>query len=145
MNDGDHFLRPDETLSDDGSRPWRWLESTHELQTQTYGYDFESMSTGDLASYVTWNVFATYQELAEISVEHSWKPWAVDDPFVNRRRILDEVVDCLHFLGNILVGLRVDDAELESAYRAKQGQNRRRSASGTYSARKGGVGDGSDL
>lgn len=124
---------------------WRWLESTKELQSVTYGYDWTKFSTKSLADYIWWNVFAANQELAETAVEFSWKPWATDPPFVNRDRIRDEVIDVLHFLGNILVSLGVDDDELAYFYALKQQKNRKRQASGNYSARKGSLGEGSDV
>lgn len=134
---------------------WRWLESTRQLQTETYGYDLFELSLGSrfgaspervaaLAKHLEWNLLAAYQELGEVGIEFSWKPWAVDKPFVNRRRVIDEVVDQMHFLGNILVSMGVSDVEFEGAYRQKQDKNRRRQASGTYSAQKGGLGEGSD-
>lgn len=91
-----------------------------------------------------WNVFAAQQELAELAVEFSWKPWAVDEPFVNRERIIDEAVDVLHFVGNILVAVNATDEELNEAYEKKVQLNIARKTSGTYSAQKGGLGDGSD-
>lgn len=98
----------------------------------------------EIAKYIEWNLFAAYQELAEMAVEFSWKPWAVDEPFVNRDRIRDEAIDVLHFLGNILTSIDVTDDELVYFYQLKQDKNRRRAASGKYTARKGGVGEGSD-
>lgn len=127
---------------------WKWLESTRDLQQNTYGYDLEWLS--DLsepdatAHYLDWNQTAAVQELAELREEFSWKPWATDKPFVNRQRIIAETVDVMHFLGNILVGLGVNDEEYEAAYRMKQDINRARAASGSYSAKKGGISEGSD-
>lgn len=141
---------------------WRWLESTHELQRKTYGYPIEdfadlavhgggggkcdgnSQEIGDLCKYVDWNQVAAVQEMAELREEFSWKPWATDPPFVNRERIIKESVDVLHFIGNILVGLGVTDEELWDHYQKKQEINRQRAASGTYSAIKGGLAQGSD-
>lgn len=135
---------------------WKWLESTYKLQRETYEYPLDILArgaipgasaqlVGPLAAYIFWNLFAAQQELAEAAVEFSWKPWAVDFPFVNRERMLDEIVDANHFLGNILVGMGVTDEEYERAYRQKQDKNRARQASGTYSAKKGGLGEGSDV
>jgi dUTPase len=125
---------------------WKWLESTHELQTKTYRYDFGEIAVDpeQLSYYLLWNFFAANQELAEAAVEFSWKPWAIDDPFVNTERILNEIVDINHFLGNVLVVLGISDKQYEAAYRAKQDKNRRRAVSGNYSAKKGGLGEGSD-
>jgi hypothetical protein len=95
--------------------------------------------------FLDWNVTAAIQELAEVREEFSWKPWATDEPFVNRDRVRDEVVDVMHFLGNILVAIGVTDEELAEAYQAKQEKNRLRKESGSYSARKGGIAEGSDV
>lgn len=134
---------------------WKWLESTFELQTNTYDYPLKWFSDGlklgasavikQLAAYIDWNQTAAVQELAELREEFSWKPWAVDAPFVNRERVIDEIVDVHHFTGNILVGLGVTDEEFEAAYQRKQQKNRDRVASGSYSAKKGGLAAGSDI
>ena len=134
---------------------WKWLESTDDLQRNTYGYDLDELATGasahadhrqadNLSKYIDWNVTAAVQELAEVREEFSWKPWATDSPFVHRERVLKEVIDVQHFLGNILVAMAVTDEEYEEAYRLKQSINRKRVSSGNYSAKKGGLNQGSD-
>lgn len=123
---------------------WHWLESTNELQRNTYHYAYEDWDDEMLCDYIDWNQTAAVQELAELREEFAWKPWATDPAFVNRQRILEEAVDICHFLGNILVAIGVDDTLWEQAYRSKQNLNRRRAASGTYSAQKGGLAEGSD-
>jgi dimeric dUTPase (all-alpha-NTP-PPase superfamily) len=129
---------------------WRWLESTDKLQRETYGYgrEYESVHEGEwvaLSRYLDWNLTAAVQELAEVREEFSWKPWAKDEPFVNRVRVREEIIDALHFLGNMLTVMGVTDKELAEAYQKKQEINRARAASGTYSARKGGLAQGSDI
>lgn len=127
---------------------WRWLESTDKLQRETYGYGDEysqaSVDPAKMAHYIDWNCTAAVQEMAEVREEFSWKPWATDTPFVNKGRVLNEIVDVLHFLGNILTVMEVTDDELAIVYQEKQDINRRRAASGTYSAKKGGLAEGSD-
>lgn len=127
--------------------PWRWLESTDELQRESFGFDWDVLgrTPAKVAASLKDNIFALMVELAEASVEFSWKHWATDEPFVDRDRALAEFVDAGHFLANCLHALGVSDAEWEEAYRAKQDKNRRRMASGTYSARKGGLGEGSEV
>jgi dimeric dUTPase (all-alpha-NTP-PPase superfamily) len=131
------------------SESWRWLRSTKYLQTNVYGYDMDHLATLEhpdgTAHFLDWNVTAAVQELAEVREEFSWKPWATDQPFVNRDRIRDEIIDVLHFLGNALVAIGVDDEELKMHYQHKQEVNRQRHDSGTYSARKGGLSEGSDV
>jgi hypothetical protein len=122
---------------------WQWLESTRQLQTETYGYDLdglrEAAEDGDsqpLAAYIDWNQIAIVEEASELRKGFSWKPWATDAPFVRRQYIIEEAVDLLHFIGNILVGLGVTDAELRREYQAKQQINRERQRSSIYSALK---------
>lgn len=123
---------------------WRWLESTLVLQRDTYHVD-PGMDVAAQCKYLDWNLTAAGQELAEVREEFAWKPWATDEPFVNRDRVIAECVDVLHFVGNILTGVGCDDLELWDAYREKQEKNKRRQASGTYSARKGGISEGSEV
>lgn len=125
--------------------PAKWLRSTKWLQETIYGYeDPKDLDTASIANYIDWNQVAAVQELAELREEFSWKPWATDEPFVNRERIKQEAVDTLHFIGNILHGAGITDEEFWTAYRAKQEKNIRRATSGTYSARKGGIAEGSE-
>jgi hypothetical protein len=128
---------------------WKWLESTDKLQRGTYGYgpiydDYARGATYYPSYYLDWNATAAVQEMAEVREEFSWKPWATDAPFINRDRVRDEIIDVLHFLGNMLTVIGVTDEELAEAYQKKQAINRARAGSGTYSARKGGLSEGSD-
>lgn len=123
---------------------WRWLVSTVELQRDYFDQDPTGRSTEEVAASIKDNSFALIVELAEMSVEYSWKHWATDPPFVNRERVLKEAVDAGHFLANILVANGITDEEYEAAYQAKQEINRERMRSKRYSAVKGGLGDGSD-
>jgi hypothetical protein len=146
---------PDVEWHDLKSPRWQWLSSTYELQSETYEYPLTWFSQGlrlgssavikELAGYIDWNMTAAGQELAEARVEFSWKPWATDAPFVNKERLLDELVDVNHFIGNILVAMGVTDEEYAAAYQRKQQKNRDRAASGTYSAKKGSLGEGSNV
>lgn len=126
------------------SERWRWLDSTVALQRDFFGQPVGDRPVADVAASIKDNTFAILVELAEMSVEYSWKHWATDDPFVNRERVLSEAVDVGHFLANILVANGVTDEEWEAAYQAKQEINRERMRSKAYSAKKGRLGDGSD-
>lgn len=129
--------------------PWRWLESTESLQREAFGVDVSQLAgktveVDALKYYLTWNALAAMVEIAEMTVEFAWKPWAVDEMFVNAERVTDEAVDVNHFLANILRAAGVDDDQYEARYQAKQDKNRHRMATGTYSARKGALGEGSE-
>lgn len=146
MHAGERVIPTEEMRPRKTTDEWRWLESTRRLQTETYGYDLVLLASSpeEFCKYASWNLLALYQEAGELGVEFAWKPWAVDEPFFNRERILEEMVDIGHFAGNLLVAMGVTDEEYVNAYRAKQFKNQRRAASGTYSARKGSLGEGSE-
>lgn len=72
--------------------------------------------------------------LGEVPREFHWKYWSHARPFFNRARILEEIVDVLHFLANVLVAIGVTDDELEEAYQLKQAENRRRQLDGYIAA-----------
>lgn len=133
-----------ECTCDDCAGRWKWLESTAALQREAFGLDPTPRDPAEVAGTLKENILAAFVELAETSVEFSWKYWAVDAPFFNRERIIGELVDVNHFVANMLVAVGCTDEEWEKAYQAKQEKNRRRMASGTYSAQKGGLGEGSE-
>lgn len=115
-----------------GSRGWRWLESTEDLQREAFGHDWEAIgrTPANQAASLRDNLFASLIELAETAREFSWKSWATDEPFINRRRVINELVDVMHFVANMLVTLNVDDDGWAEAYQAKQQENRDRQQSG---------------
>lgn len=115
-------------------RPWRWLESTRELQAKHYKDGDPWLLEGDArADFITWNMAALLVEVGEFSREVGWKPWAADRGWT-KAAALDELVDVGHFLGNLLAALQVTDGEWESAYRRKQRINRDRMLAGDYLA-----------
>jgi hypothetical protein len=119
----------------DGGKTWRWLESTKELQRIAFGWDWEKIHAEDrypetLAQSFLENAFSAVVEIAELSDEFGWKPWAKPRGWVNREAALTEVVDIQHFLANVLVSIGVTDEEYETAYRRKQEENRRRQRDG---------------
>lgn len=110
-----------------------WLLSTRALQRDGFGADAIEMSDEDWADYVLWNYAAATVELGEFLQELPWKPWKPNrgrpDAHARERAVV-ELVDVLHFVGNILVALEVTDDELSEAYEAKQRENRARLADG---------------
>ncbi len=116
-----------------GRSDWRWLESTEALQREAFGHDWSAIgrSPALVAATLRDNLFAAAVELlGETPREFAWKYWARDKPWVNRERVLEELVDVGHFVANMLVALDVDDDEWESAYQRKQDENRRRQLDG---------------
>jgi dUTPase len=115
-------------------KPWRWIESTKELQTEAYGADPGALIGDAWADFVTWNCAALLCEVGEFMREVGWKPWAINRGWMSDKA-LEELVDVGHFLGNLLAALHVTDEQWEAAYRRKQQKNRDRMASQTYDGR----------
>lgn len=105
-----------------------WLEETKELQEQYYGKEYP-IEGQELIDYIVINTVAAEDELHEALNEVSWKPWASAN-FVNREAFIGEIVDTLHFIGNMLVGVECTDLELSKAYEEKMIRNRARMTEG---------------
>jgi hypothetical protein len=109
-----------------------WLAQTRDLQNEFYGFDLPfdiEDKTEELIDYVRVNVLAAEDELHEALNEVSWKPWA-SAQFINREEFIGEIVDTLHFIGNLLAGVGCTDAELTEAYLEKMNRNRARMTEG---------------
>jgi hypothetical protein len=115
-------------------RQWRWLSSTVELQAE-HGYEMP-LEDVTLTTYIEWNTLALFAEVGEALREVDWKPWSKGLGRVNRDALVEELVDCMHFIGNILTAVGVSDEELWKAYQAKQQVNFDRVRDG-YTARLG--------
>ena len=91
----------------------RMIRMQRELQTKTFNFDFESMSTQERVNYIKENVLALTDELHELLAETSWKPWAKSE-FLNEDKAFSELVDAWHFMMNIMLAIStaVDDGDL---------------------------------
>lgn len=114
----------------------KWLGKTRDLQEKAYKVDysaFHSDSPEDLNTlieYIRWNMLAIDDELAEVRKAISWKPWQHDDPYADRKEIVKECVDVLHFVANILCAAGATDEELDAEYLAKMQKNADRQKNG---------------
>lgn len=113
-----------------------WLEKTKQLQRDAYNVDYRDFS-GDssdnlnkLIEYIRWNMLAIDDELAEVRKAISWKPWQHDEPYADRKEIVKECVDVLHFVANILCAAGATDEELDAEYLAKMQKNADRQRNG---------------
>lgn len=113
-----------------------WLGKTTQLQKEVYGVDyteFLSDSKEDLPKlieYIRWNMLAIDDEMAEVRQAISWKPWQHDEPYADRKEILKECVDVLHFVANILTASGATDEELDAEYLKKMQKNADRQKNG---------------
>jgi hypothetical protein len=114
----------------------KWLEKTKQLQVDVYGADytqFHSNAPEDLNAlieYIRWNMLAIDDELAEARQAISWKPWQHDEPYADRKELVKECVDVLHFVANILCAAGATDEELDVEYLAKMQKNADRQKNG---------------
>jgi len=113
-----------------------WLEKTMKLQKEAYNVDYSKLhgddpdSLNQLIEYIRWNMLAIDDELAEVRKAISWKPWQHDDPYADRKEVIKECVDVLHFVANILCAAGATDEELDSEYLAKMQKNADRQRKG---------------
>lgn len=113
-----------------------WLHKTRKLQEEAYKVDYESLLSdtpdgiNSLVEYIRWNMLAIDDELAEVRKAISWKPWQHDEPYADRKEILKECVDVLHFVANILCAAGATDEELDKEYLAKMQKNADRQKNG---------------
>jgi len=106
-----------------------WLAETKILQNDYYDHQLPILDEQPLIQFITWNTLAAEDELHEALNEVSWKPWASAE-FVNREAFIGELVDALHFIGNMLAGVGCTDEELSEAYEEKMIRNRARMTDG---------------
>ena len=113
-----------------------WLRKTRDLQKDVYFINYDEMDGNRpnnirrLVEYMRWNMLAIDDELAEMRQAISWKPWQHDEPYADRKEILKECVDVLHFVANILCAAGATDAELDAEYLAKMQVNANRQKAG---------------
>jgi len=113
-----------------------WLGQTRRLQKDAYNVDYSVLNSdrpenlNQLIEYIRWNMLAIDDELAEVRKAISWKPWQHDDPYADRKEIVKECVDVLHFVANILCAAGATDEELDAEYLAKMQKNADRQKKG---------------
>lgn len=116
---------------------WEWIKTTEQLQIDAYGNDLRNASGSDRDQHIRDNVLAATDELHEVLGETSWKPWSTETGVVNKENFKGEIVDVLHFVGNLIILANITEEELWEAYREKQNRNRQRmSKAGGYQASK---------
>jgi hypothetical protein len=114
----------------------RWLEKTKQLQVDVYGANYTTFHSdgpddlNELIEYIRWNMLAIDDELAEVRQAISWKPWQHDEPYADRKEIVKECVDVLHFVANILCAAGATDEELDEEYLKKMQKNADRQKNG---------------
>lgn len=106
-----------------------WLRTQRTLQKESYGVDFDTMSDEERITFITWNVLALTDELHEALAEIGWKPWATSR-HINTEALQGELVDAMHFLGNLILASGMSADRLMRLYRAKRATNAKRQENG---------------
>lgn len=111
---------------------FRRIESARRMQEEVYGYNFREMRKDlrRMCDYLTHMTLAAFSELNEALYEFEWKRWTTDEPWIDRDRVIDELIDLDMFSDNMKAALACSDEEYLRRYRAKQARNRERMASG---------------
>ena len=109
------------------------LRDTRALQREAFGVDPLTLQGSALREYLVWNLHALMVEAAEATNRLAWKPWRTwddDQVYAHSKRVRvepefeEEVIDCLHFVANVLVALGLDDIQLHDAWQRKANVNR---------------------
>jgi hypothetical protein len=93
------------------------LAAQRELQENTLGYEFASMTIDQRVSYVKEMVLAAVHELHEALDETTWKSWTIGERAVHSDRLLHELVDAWHFIMNVAWAAYPGDTADELAVR----------------------------
>ena len=111
-----------------------WLMRTQILQRMSYGKDPAKLEGEERAEYFRTMMAALVFELGEVSNEIGWKTWGTDRT-ISREAYIKELVDVLHFVGNLLILAGTTDKELNAAYNAKMRVNVERMSRDSYDGR----------
>ena len=79
-----------------------WLRLQLQLQINAYDQDPRALEGEARTGFLLWNSFAATDEIHEAMQEVGWKPWA-SSRHVNEDLMLGELVDALHFVGNMVL------------------------------------------
>lgn len=99
-----------------------WLTAQERLQREVF--EVEPFSEG--IEYLRWNVLAAVTELVEVLNETNWKPWSTSAGVGLQADFVEELVDVLHFVGNLALWAGIRGPELTEKYQAKLEENARR-------------------
>lgn len=99
------------------------LAAQRDLQERVLGFRFAEMTLEQRVQYVKDTVLALSNELqAEVLGEIGWKSWATLR-YINVEPYKGELVDCWHFLMNLMLAVDMTTDELYVRYLEKRGVN----------------------
>lgn len=104
----------------------RWLQDQKHLQKTSFNVDIDSMTEEERCLYMKDMTLAAFAELGELLECFKWKPWSTSPHQIDRERCISEIVDVLHFCGNLLLAAGCDDDHLHTKYVKKMLANTER-------------------
>ena len=111
-----------------------WVEDQSELQNAVG--NAVPFAGAALSEYLRWNSLALMIEMGEAMAHVSWKPWTVDEPWLERSKFLEEMADVALFMGNMLAAVGCSTEEFEMLVSEKQDVVRSRLTSRRYKQRR---------
>ena len=114
-----------------------FLEAQRALQVSSFGGDPSQVEGEARADYVMYNALALSDELHEALLEVGWKPWLTvgRGEWIDRDGFVKELIDLLHFLGNLFLVAEVTGDEIAERYLRKRQVNKKRQEDG-YDGKK---------
>lgn len=85
--------------------------------------EFYSLPPEDWEEKVKEALLALVVETIEVLNELNWKPWKKEKKKVNKEKLKEEVVDCLHFLLEIIILIGMTEEEIIERYFEKRKRN----------------------
>jgi dimeric dUTPase (all-alpha-NTP-PPase superfamily) len=89
-------------------------------------YNLKEMKLEEREKIIKDLLLALIAEAIEVLNCINWKPWKSSRMLVDERRVLDEIVDCLHFVCATSVILGITAHDLHSGYLTKMQENIKR-------------------
>lgn len=111
----------------DKSLNWfdEWLVAQNDLQREAFGVD-PALAGPD---YLMLNLLGVIAEMGEVMQEVDWRPWSSSQGHI-APGLVGEIVDVLHFVGNIILWAGIGSDELTDVYVQKILENTRRQEDG---------------
>jgi hypothetical protein len=128
------FRRLVDQLPDDMTLS-QWLNMMRGLQEVAFGAHYDDFEDDYRGDSMLMNLYALVCEVVEMGDEMGWKPWSSPRGFINREPALIELVDQMHFQGNLAAHGKYTGEEVGRALKAKALKNLQRQLDG-YDTRK---------
>ncbi len=125
----DEFRAMVESLPDDMTLS-QWLTALEMLQEVAFGAHYDEFDDQYRGDSMLMNLYALVCEVVEMGDEMGWKTWSSPRGFINREPAIREMVDQMHFQGNLLKHCKATGAEVGAELKKKMLKNLERQLDG---------------